>query len=241
MLTAAMGHSMEAGRSSTVTSQTILNVGLQMQGKEQLNKQMSDWQRRMDELKQVERSATANKLIFERNLRMMELAAKQGTVHQQQCANVSNENFMVNNSKQIMVPILVPMHMPFQFPSHIMASLASPSQVQQNNVSSKPQVTEHPDDIPHLPLPQEYNTGEGYQSSCNEWLHWHKTIPPTSCMRKDSVADHEVPSSYDPSLLILDYLPFTSEDEIPNIKVNSNGEGTLQIDEEEEEIFNVIL
>ena len=124
MLTTAMGPSMGADRSSTVTSQTILNVGLQMQGKEQLNKQMMDWQRRMDELKQVERSATANKLIFERSLRMMELADKQGTVHhQQQCTIVSNEHIMVNNSKQIMVPILVPMHMPFYFP-HIMTSFA---------------------------------------------------------------------------------------------------------------------
>ena len=196
MLTTAMGPAMGADRSSTVTSQTILNVGLQMQGKEQLNKQMLDWQRRMDEIKQVERSATANKLIFERNLRMMELAAKQGTVHhQQQCANISNDNVMVNNPKQIMVPILVPMHMPFQFPTHIMANLASPGQDQHINVSSKPHVSKHPDDIPNLPIPQEYNTGESYQSSCNKWLQWHKTIPPTSCLRKDSVADHEVTAS----------------------------------------------
>ena len=242
MLTTTMGPSIGANQSSTVTSQTILNVGLQMQGKQQLNNQMLDWQRRMDEIKQVERSATANKLIFERNLRMMELAAKQGTVHhQQQCANVSHENVMVNNSKQIMVPILVPMHMPFQFPTHIMASLASPTQDQQINVSPIPHVSKYPDDVPHLPLPQEYSTGEGYQSSCNKWLQWHKTIPPTSCLRKDSVADQEVRTSYDPSLLLLDYLPFTSEDDIPNIEANSNREGTLQIDEEEEENFNVIL
>ena len=131
------------------------------------------------------------------------------------------------------------MHMPFQF-SHIMTSLASPSQDQQINVPSK----QHPDDIPHLPLPQEYITGEGYQSSCNKWLQWHKTIPPTPCMRKASVADQEVTASYDgydPSLLLLDYLPFTSEDEIPSIKANSNKGGTLQIDEEEEENLNVIL
>ena len=242
MLTTAMSPSMGANRSSTVTSQTILNVGLQMQGKQQLNNQMLDWQRRMDEIKQVERSATANKLILERNLRMMELSAKQGTLHQQQqCANVPHENVMVNNPKRIMVPILVPMHMPFQFPTHIMASLASTTQDQQVNVSTKPHVSKYPDDIPHLPSPQEYNTGEGYQSSCNKWLQWHKTIPPTSCLRKDSMADQEVTASYDPSLLLLDYLPFTSEDEIPNIKAKSNREGTFQIDEDEEENFNVIL
>ena len=80
MLTTAMGPSVGVDQSSAVTSQTILNVGLQMQGKDQLNKQMHEWQRRMDELKQVERSATANKLIFERNLRMMELTAKHGPV-----------------------------------------------------------------------------------------------------------------------------------------------------------------
>ena len=162
-------------RSSTVTSETILNVGLQMQGKEQLNKQMQEWQRRMDEHKQVERSATANKLIFERNFRMMEMAAKQVTVqNQQQYTYVSNHNVIVNDSKQIRVPILEPMHMPVQYPAHIMASLSYPSQDQQINTSSKLQhVSKHPDAIPHFPLPQEHVSAEDYQYSCNKWLHWH--------------------------------------------------------------------
>ena len=240
MLTTAMGPSVGVDQSSAVTSQTILNVGLQMQGKDQLNKQMHEWQRRMDELKQVERSATANKLIFERNLRMMELTAKHGPVqHQQQFTKVSNQNVIVNNSQQIMVPILVPMHMPFQFPTN--TNWASSGQDQQIDISSKPHVSKHPDAIPHFPLPQEYGTGKDYHTSCNKWLHWHKTMPPTSCVRSDSVADRGVKASYDPSLLLLDYLPFTSEDDISNIKADSNREDIIQIDEEEEDNFNVIL
>ena len=241
MLTTAMSPSMGVDQSSTVTSQTILNVGLQMQGKAQLNNQMQEWQRRMDELKQVERSATANKLIFERNLRMMELTTKNGQVqHQTLSTKVSNQNIMVNNSQQIMVPILVPMHMPFQFPTNIMANLASSGQDQQFDISSKPYVSKHPDAIPRFPLPQEYATGEDYQTSCNKWLHWHKTMPPTSCVRSDTVADHEGKASYDPSLLLLDYLPFTSEDDISNVKADCNRDAIDEY-EKEEDNFNVIL
>ena len=76
------GSSMIDVHPSTVTSKTILNVGLQMQGKDQLNNRMQELQRRMDEHKQAERSAIANKLILERNLRMMEMTAKQVTVQE---------------------------------------------------------------------------------------------------------------------------------------------------------------
>ena len=110
MLTTATSNPMDSflvdEQTSTVTSKTILNVGLQMQGKDQLNKQMQEWQRRMNDHKQVERSATANKLIFERNLRMMQMGAKQQTVQEQpQYPFVHNNNIMVDNSNQVVFPI----------------------------------------------------------------------------------------------------------------------------------------
>ena len=257
MLSAAINNTMASpmgvAPSSAVTSKTILNVGLQMQGKDQLNKQMQEWQRRMDAHKQVERSATANKLIFERNLRMMHLAAKQGMVQeQQQYVFTPNHNVVMDNTKQIMVPIFVPMHMTYQYPGHGMPSLTTPSQDQQNNPSAKLQhVSKDHDPIPHFPSPQDYVSVEDYQSSCNKWLLWHQTIPPTSSMRSDPLSEHEATDDpvsnheatvpYDPFMLRLDYLPFTSEDDIPNIKTDSNRKASLQIDEEDEENFNVIL
>ena len=121
------GSSMMDVHPSTVTSKTILNVGLQMQGKDQLNNRMQEWQRRMDEHKQAERSVIANKLIHERNIRLMEIAVKQVSVQEQPQYNIfSNSNVILDNPKQIMVPIFVPLNMTFKPPVLAMASLLSP-------------------------------------------------------------------------------------------------------------------
>ena len=130
MLTTATSNPMDSSlvdeQTSTVTSKTILNVGLQMQGKDQLNKQMQEWQRRMDDHKQIERSATANKLIFERNLRIMQMGAKQQSIQEQpQYTFVHNDNIMVDNSNQIVFPIFFPLPMTFQSPAHLMVNLSN--------------------------------------------------------------------------------------------------------------------
>ena len=238
-------YSMDNVHTSTVTSKTILNAGLQMQGKDQLNKQMQDWQKHMDEHKQVERSAIAYKLIYERYLRMMEMSAKQLAVHEQPQYNIlSNNNVIMDSSKQIMVPILVPLNMAFQSHLHAMTNFTSPSEDQHYNQSAD--IENAPldaDAIPHIPLPQEYVSNEDYQSSCSEWLLWHRTMPPTPYMGSDPVSEQEATTSYDPSLMLLDYLPFTSEDEISNFTTDSARNDIIQteFDNDEEDDFNIIL
>ena len=121
-----MAHLTGQTQMTSVTSKTILDIGLQMQGKDQVNKQMQEWQRRMDEHKQVERSATAHKLILERNFRMMEMVAKQGALHQQQPNTVGpHNNTLLCNSNQILIPILLPMHMTFQPATYVRTNLIS--------------------------------------------------------------------------------------------------------------------
>ena len=174
------GSSMIDVHPSTVTSKTILNVGLQMQGKDQLNNRMQEWQRRMDEHKQAERSVIANKLINERNHRMMEMAVKQVSVQGQPQYNIiSNNNVIIDNSQQIMVPIFVPLDMAFQPPVHAMTSSISPCEDQHYKPLAKlPSISEDVDAIPYFPLPQEHVSNENYLSSCDEWLLWHRTMPP---------------------------------------------------------------
>ena len=250
MLTTATSDTMDSSlvdeQTSSVTSKTILNVGLQMQGKDQLNKQMQEWQRRMDDHKQVERSATANKLIFERNLRIMQMGAKQQTVQEQpQYPFVHNNNIMVDNSNQVVFPIFYPLPVTFQSPAHLMLNLSNTHEVQHRIPTAKLQyVSQDLDSIPQFPSPQEYNSGEDYQSSCNQWLLWHRTKPPTPFMRSDPVSEHEATASYEPTSMRLDYLPFTSEDDIPNIKTDSNRKVILETtsdNDEDEDHFNVML
>ena len=250
MLTTATSDTMDSSlvdeQTSSVTSKTILNVGLQMQGKDQLNKQMQEWQRRMDDHKQVERSATAYKLIFERNLRMMQMGANQQTVQEQpQYPFVHNNNIMVDNSNQVVFPIFYPLPVTFQSPAHLMLNLSNTHEVQHRIPTAKLQyVSQDLDSIPQFPSPQEYNSGEDYQSSCNQWLLWHRTKPPTPFMRSDPVSEHEATASYEPTSMRLDYLPFTSEDDIPNIKTDSNRKVILETtsdNDEDEDHFNVML
>ena len=208
-----MASTMEDTHASTVNCKTILNAGLQLQGKDQLNKQMQEWQRRMDAHKHVERAVTANKLTFERNIRMMEMGSKQGAVSdQQQYTTVSDNTLIVNNSEQIMVPIF------FTVPSPLHFTFQSP---------------------------QEYFSGADYLSSCNEWLQWHQIMPPTPYMRSaPPMPLHQAKASYDPSLMQLDYLPFSSEDEISNSETDSCIIDSLQItcdSDEDDDEFNVIL
>ena len=189
------GSSMIDVHPSTVTSKTILNVGLQMQGKDQLNNRMQEWQRRMDEHKQAERSVIANKLINERNLRMMEMAVKQVLVQGQPQYNIiSNNNVII-------------------------------------------------DAISHFPLPQEHVSNEDYLSSCDEWLLWHRTMPPKTYKGIEPVSEQEVTCTYDSSLLRLDYLPFTSEDELSNCNSDTDKRNLIQTpcDNDEEDNINVIL
>ena len=235
--------------STLVTCRTILNAGLQLQGKDQLNRQMEEWQRRMDAHKQVERTVTANKLTFERTLRMMEMGARQVTVQDQpQFTSVSDNALLMNPYNQIMVPIFVniptPLHMTFHSPAHVMTSLPSPYEDQQGCQLAKQEYDSNDQvDIPNIPLPQEYISANDYQSSWNNWLQWHRTMPPTPYMKSESVSDHQLPASYDPSLMQLDYLPFTSEDDISKINTEPCMMNTLQIshDNDEEDEFNVIL
>ncbi len=166
MLTTATSNPMDSSlvdeQTSTVTSKTILNVGLQMQGKDQLNRQMQEWQRRMDDHKQVERSVTANKLIFERNLRIMQMGAKQQTIQDQpQYTFVHNDNIMVDNSNQIVFPIFFPLPMTFQSPAHLMVNLSNTHEDQHCIPTAKLQdVSQYLDSIPQFPSPQEYNSVE---------------------------------------------------------------------------------
>ena len=207
---------------------------------------MQEWQRRMDDHKQIERSATANKLIFERNLRIMQMGAKQQTIQEQpQYTFVHNDNIMLDNSNQIVFPIFFPLPMTFQSPAHLMVNLSNTHEVQHCIPTAKLQyVSQDLDSIPQFPSPQEYNSGEDYQSSCNQWLLWHRTKPPTPFMRSDPVSEHEATASYEPTSMRLDYLPFTSEDDIPNIKTDSNRKVILETtsdNDEDEDHFNVML
>lgn len=239
------GSSMMDVHPSTVTSKTILNVGLQMQGKDQLNNRMQEWQRRMDAHKQAERSVIANKLINERNLKIVDMAAKQVSVQEQPQYNIfSNSNVIMNNPKQIMVPIFVPLNMTFQPPIHAMASLISPCEDQFNQpLANLPSVSEDVDAIPHFPSPQEHVSNEDYLSSCDEWFLWHRTMPPATFVGSEPVSEHEAGSTYDSSLMRLDYLPFTSEDDLSNCKSDTGKRNLMQmpIDDDEEDSINVIV
>ena len=69
-------------------------------------------------------------------------------------------------------------------------------------------------------------------------------MPPTPFMRSNPVPEHKPTASYEPTSMRLDYLPFTSEDEIPNIKTDLNRKVVLETssDKDEDEChFNVIL
>ena len=106
-----------------------------------------------------------------------------------------------------------------------------------------PSVSEDVDAIPHFPLPQEHVSNEDYLSSCDEWLLWHRTIPPKTYKGSEPVSEHEVTGTYDSSLLRLDYLPFTSEDELSNCKSDTDRRNLIQTpcDNDEEDNINVIL
>ena len=69
-------------------------------------------------------------------------------------------------------------------------------------------------------------------------------MPPTPFMRIDHVSEHDATASYEPTTMHLDYLPFTSEDEFPNIKTDLNRKVILETssDNDEDEChFYVIL
>ena len=232
---------------STVTCKTILNAGLQLQGKDQLNKQMHEWQKRMDQHKQVERAVTANKLTYERNLRMMEMGARQGIAQDQHhYPMVSDSTVMLNNSNQVMVPIFVtlpsPLQMTFQSSAHLSTNLTSPYLDQHSSsIAELQNVGKDIDAIPHIPLPQEYISSDDYLSSCNQWLLWHQTMPPTPYMTSDPVTEHQAKDSNDPSLMRLDYLPFTSEDQISNIVSGRKDSLPITFERDDEDEINVIL
>ena len=69
-------------------------------------------------------------------------------------------------------------------------------------------------------------------------------MPPTPYMRSaPPVSVNQATASYEPSLMRLDYLPFSSEDEISNSETDSCIIDSLQItcDSEDDDEFNIIL
>ena len=69
-------------------------------------------------------------------------------------------------------------------------------------------------------------------------------MPPTPFMRSDPVSENKATASYEPTSMHLDYFPFTSEDEFPNIKTDLNRKVILETssdNDEGEDHFNVIL
>ena len=78
---------------------------------------------------------------------------------------------MVENSNQIVAPIFYPLPMTFQSPIHLMVNLSNTHEDQHCIPTAKLQdVSQYLDSIPQFPSPQEYNSGEDYKSSCNQWL-----------------------------------------------------------------------
>ena len=183
--------------------------------------------------------------INERNFRMMEMAVKQVSFQGQPQYNIiSNDNVIIDNSQQIMVPIFVPLGMAFQPPVHAMASSISPCEDQHYQPLAKlPSVLEDVEAIPQFPLPQDHVSNEDYLSSCDEWLLWHRTMPPKTYKGIEPVSEQEVTGTYDSSLLRLDYLPFTSGDELSNCNSDTDRRNLIQTpcDNDEEDNINVIL
>ena len=121
-----------------------------------------------------------------------------------------------------------------------MASLISPCEDQLNQPITKlPSV----DTIPHFPSPQEQVSSEDYLSSCDEWFLWHRTMPPATFVGSEPVSEHEAGSTYDSSLMRLDYLPFTSEDDLSNCKSDTGKRNLIKMpfDDDKEDSINVIV
>ena len=120
-----------------------------------------------------------------------------------------------------------------------MASLISPCEDQLNQPITKlPSV----DTIPHFPSPQEHVSSEDYLSSCDEWFLWHRTMPPATFMGSEPGAEHEAGATYDSSLMRLDYLPFTSEDDLSKCKSDTDIRYLLQTpcDDDEDNIHVIV-
>ena len=86
-------------------------------------------------------------------------------------------------------------------------------------------------------------SNEDYLSSCDEWFLWHRTMPPATIVGSEPVSEHESGATYDSYLMRLDYLPFTSEDDLSNCKSDTDIRNLLQTpcDDDEEDSINVIV
>ena len=150
----------------------------------------------------------------------------------------------MDNPKQIIVPIFVPLNMTIHPPVHAVASYISLCEDQLNQPLAKlPSVSKDVDTIPHFPSPQEHLSNEDYLSSCAEWFLWHRAMPPAIVVGSEPVSEHESGATYDSSLMRLDYLPFTSEDDLSNCKSDTDIRNLLQTpyDGDEEDSINAIV
>ena len=234
---------------------------LKMQGKGQLDNQLQEWQMRQEAQKQVERAVTAHRLTLDRNIRILEMASTQKT---DKASNSQiNDNCMtfdsalVDTTKSIMMPSFAPVNfltyppgtisIPMYYPFHELSNVSViPTQDNSHNVKIV-SPSKHIGNIPNFPLP---GTSHG------AWLNWHQTtsptsyirneeprpvpnallqtISPTSSMRTESRAEESRPVPYNPAQMQLDYLPFTSEDEITETKMDDClSESSYDSDDEE--------
>ena len=253
-----------------VTSASILNKGLsfKLQSKGHLDKQLHEWQMRQDAHKQAERMETAHRLSLERNLKILKMRSmtEPHMMVVSDKSNMLNEDNVDGSNKQIMVPLLgahpatlmldhyqqiIPYPMatiPFIVYNPVDMALAnSPTSTYEQPASCHiPQGNCHntsSEDICEIPqLPSQYTCMNDYQASQFAWLNWHRTTPPTPYVRSVSPPQRLSPSVYDPSLMRLDYLPFTCEDEITNQETDSNIKcsSMLSFDSDDEEYINVL-
>ena len=215
----------DQGSNILIQQTSHLPAKLKMQGKGQLDNQLQEWQMRQEAQKQVERAVTAHRLTVERNIRILEMGAMASTQNSaisdktgnlQGYSNDSGRPFdsgLVDPTQSIMVPSLVPIpslvyssgniSIPLYYPVHEVANI-SVLPTQDNNNNANEASTQPPNyigNIPTFPLP---GTSRG------AWLNWHQTNSPSSYMR----TEESRPVPYNPASMRLDYLPFTSEDEI---------------------------
>lgn len=232
------GLQLEDKGSNILTQQAShLPAKLKMQGKGQLDNQLQEWQMRQEAQKQVERAVTAHRLTIERNMRIIEMgaiASTQKSAISDKAGNLQGnskercmpfDSALVDTSQLIMVPSFVPISPLVYPPGTISTPLYCPvqelanisvlqTQYNNNNANAElPQAQNKICNIPTFPLPG---------TSRDAWLNWHQTTSPTLYIRTESATKESRSVPYNHAQMPLDYLPFTSEDEITKQQIDES-------------------
>ena len=244
----------DQGSNILIQQASHIPTKLKMQGKGQLDNQLQEWQNRQEAKKQAERAVTAHRLTIERNIRILEMGAmapvqKNNIVDELQIQKDDSCRYfnssLVDTTKPIMVPSFIPIpsfvyqpgtiSTPMYNPVHNLATKSvMPTHDNITNTSEAAPLEAPKDigDIPPFPLPGQY-------TSHTAWLNWHQTTSPTPYMRPESDLEESSAAIYDPAQMRLDYLPFTSENEITKPKINGCTTESSSCDSDDEDYLVV--